>query len=38
MQKLVPSRLNKGKFHLLWIIRDVRGQLKLRDKLFIKPM
>ena len=31
IQKLVPSRLSKSKFHLPWITKDVRKQMKSRD-------
>ena len=32
IQKLVLSRLSKSKFHLPWIIKDERKQMKSRDK------
>ena len=38
MQKLVPSRLTKSEFHLKWIIKDVRKQMKLRDKFYVKAI
>ena len=38
MQTLVPSRLSKSKFHLPWITKDVRKQMKSRDKLYVKAI
>ena len=38
MQTFVPSRLSKSKFHLSWITKDVRRQMKSRDKLYVKAI
>ena len=35
---LVPSRLSKRKFHLPWITKRVRKQIKSRDKLYVKAV
>ena len=31
IQILVPSRLSKGKFHLSWITKDIRNQMKSNE-------
>ena len=38
IQTLVPSRLSKSKFHLPWITKDVRKEMKSRDKLYAKAI
>ena len=38
IQTLVPSRLSKSKFHLPWITKHVRKQMKSRDKLHVKAI
>ena len=38
IQTLVHSRLSKGKFHLRLITKDVRKQIKSRDKLYVKAI
>ena len=36
IQTFVPSRLSKSKFHLPWITKHVRKQMKSRYKLYVK--
>ena len=38
MQTLVPSRLSKSKFHVPWITKDVRKQMKSRNKLHVRAI
>ena len=38
IQTIVPSRLSKSKFHLPWITKHVRRQMKSRDKLYAKAI
>ena len=38
IQTLVPSRLSKSKFHLPWITKHVRKQMKSRDKLHVNAI
>ena len=38
IQTLVPSRLSKSKFHLPWITKHVRRQMKSRYKLYVKAI
>ena len=38
IQTFVPSRLSKSKFHLPWITKHVRKQMKSRDKLYVKAI
>ena len=38
IKNLAPTRLSKSKFHFSWITKDVRKQMILRDKLYVKAI